>query len=195
MRSWRLQSGQLEEDPIAIAGQLVVPLEVAAVPLGPPGLVYFGQPDQFDLGMDTELIPALTSLEFSRAKSELSDVMTSVVHEHRPSIVSRHRGKERMLLVRTDDLARHLAGFGFDVEVVEDGDEVTAALPKLGLLGFGSSRAEALDDLVVELHAYAADYFGRAAFYAATDRADHAPWLLRFALTPPAEQRDLLSDT
>lgn len=138
-------------------------------------------------------MPTLTSIEFSRAKSELSDVMTRVVHEHRPSIVSRHRGKERMLLVRTDDLARHLGGFGFEVELVEDGDEVTAVLPKLGLLGFGSSRDEALDDLVTELRAYAADYFERAAFYAATDRAEHAPWLLRFALTPPGEQRALLS--
>lgn len=143
--------------------------------------------------MEAEPIPALPSLEFSRAKSELSDVMTRVVHEHRPSIVSRHRGKERMLLVRTDDLARHLAGFELDVELVEDGDEVTAALPRLGLLGFGASRDEALDDLLVELRAYAADYFERSAFYAATDRADHAPWLLRFALTPAGEQRDLLA--
>ena len=142
---------------------------------------------------EADAIPALPSLEFSRAKSELSDVMTRVVHEHRPSIVSRHRGKERMLLVRTDDLARHLAGFGFDVEIVEDGDEVTAVVAKLGIVGFGSSRDEALDDLVVELRAYAVDYFERASFYAATDRAGHAPWLLRFALTPAAEQRDLLS--
>ena len=142
--------------------------------------------------MNTDDIPALPSLDFSRAKAELSDVMTRVVHEHRPSIVSRHRGKERMLLVRTDDLARHLTGFDFDVEVVEGGGEVTAALPCLGLLGFGASLDEALDDLIVELRAYAADYFDRAAFYTATDRAAHAPWLLRFALTPLGEQRDLL---
>jgi hypothetical protein len=142
--------------------------------------------------METDLIPALPSLEFSRAKSELSDVMTKVVHEHRPSIVSRHRGKERMLLVRTDDLARHLAGFRFEVELVEDEDEVTAVLPALGALGFGPTADEALDDLVVELRLYASDYFERPAFYAATDRAGHAPWLLRFALTPVAEQRDLL---
>jgi hypothetical protein len=141
---------------------------------------------------DLEITP-LASIDFSRAKSELSDVMTRVVHEHRPSIVSRHRGKERMLLVRTDDLARHLAGFRFDVEVVEDAGEVTALLSELGLLGFGSSREEALDDLVTELRAYAADYFERAAFYAATDRAAHAPWLLRFALTPAGEQRALLA--
>ena len=142
--------------------------------------------------MDTEDIPALPSVDFSRAKAELSDVMTRVVHGHRPSIVSRHRGKERMLLVRTDDLARHLAAFDFDVEVIDDEGEATAALPRFGLLGFGTTRQEALDDLLVELRAYAADYFERSAFYAATDRAGDAPWLLRFALTPAGEQRALL---
>ena len=142
--------------------------------------------------METEPDPALPSLDFSRAKSALSDLMTRVVHEHRPSVVSRHRGKERMLLVRADDLATYLGSFGFEVELVEDGDEVTAALPRLGLLGFGASREEAIDDLLVELRAYASDYFERATFFAATDRAAHAPWLLRFALTPAAEQRTLL---
>lgn len=143
--------------------------------------------------MNTEDIPALPIVDFSRAKAELSDVMTRVVHEHRPSIVSRHRGKERMVLVRTDDLVRHLAAFHFDVELIEDQGEVTATLPRLGLLGFGKSREAALDDLLVELRSYAADYFERWPFYAATDRAEHAPWLLRFALTPAGEQRDLLA--
>ncbi len=142
--------------------------------------------------MDTDDILALPSIDFSRAKAELSDVMTRVVHEHRPSIVSRHRGKERMLLVRTDDLARHLADFEFELEVIEDAAEVTVALPRFGLLGFGSGRDAAVADLLVELRAYAADFFERPAFYAATDRAAHAPWLLRFALTPPGEQLDLL---
>lgn len=131
-------------------------------------------------------------VDFSRAKSSLSDLMTRVVHEHRPTIVGRHRGKERMLLVRTDDLAAYLTSFRFDVEVAEDEGEVTAALSRLGLLGFGTTRDEAIDDLLVELRTYAEDYFERASFYAATDRAGHAPWLLRFALTPSPEQRALL---
>jgi hypothetical protein len=141
---------------------------------------------------EPELIPAIPSLDFSRAKSALSDVMTRVVHEHRPSVVSRHRGKERMVLLRTDDLTRFLSSFGFDLELVEDGDEVTAIVPALGMLGFGATRDEAIDDLLRELRAYAVDYFERASYYAATHRAAHAPWLLRFALTPASEQRALL---
>ena len=146
------------------------------------------------LKMETEPTPPLPSLDFSRAKGALSDVMTRVVHEHRPSVVSRHRGKEQMLLVRTDDLARYLSAFRFETEVVTEEREVTIALPRFGLLGFGSTAEEATEDLVQELRAYARDYFERASFYAATDRADHAPWLLRFALTPLAEQQALLHE-
>jgi hypothetical protein len=141
---------------------------------------------------NTEITPTLPTLDFSRAKSVLSDLMTRVVHEHRPSVVSRHRGKERIVLVRSDDLVRYLDAFSFELDVIDDGDEVTVAVPRLGVLGFGRTSDEAIDDLLAELRTYAADYFERASFYAATDRADHAPWLLRFALVPASEQRALL---
>lgn len=144
--------------------------------------------------MNTDPIQALPAINFSRAKSALSDLMTRVVHEHRPSIVSRHRGKEQMLLVRTDDLVQYLEAFRFELELVEEGGEVTVAVPRLGILGFGSTREGALDDLVTELRLYAHDFFERSSFYAATDRAAHAPWLLRFALTPFEGQRALLDE-
>lgn len=142
--------------------------------------------------MNTEVTPALPSIDFSHAKSVLSDVMTRVVHEHRPSVVSRHRGKERMVLLRTDDLVRYLESFRFELEIVVDQGEVTATFPALGLLGFGATQEKAIEDLLVELRAYAADYFERESFYAATDRAGHAPWLLRLALVSPDQQRGLL---
>ena len=134
----------------------------------------------------------LASLDFSRAKSGLSELMTQVVHGHAPRIVSRHRGKEEMVLVATDDLARFLESFRFDPRLTIDGDEVTAELAELGLLGFGETLEAAMEDLVEELRIYAGDFFERASFYAETDRADHAPWLLRFALTPPDRQLELL---
>ena len=89
--------------------------------------------------METDPTPTLTSFDFSRAKSALSDLMTQVVHEHSPRVVSRHRGKEQMLLVRTDDLARYLSSFRFETEIALDEGEVTVALPALGLLGFGKT--------------------------------------------------------
>jgi hypothetical protein len=134
----------------------------------------------------------LTSLDFSRAKSALSDVMTQVVHEHSPRLVSRHRGKERMVLVRAEDLADYLDSFRFDPQVVIDGGEVTVELEDLGVLGFGETVEAAMEDLVGELRAYARRFFERSAFYLQTDRARHAPWLLRFALTAPESQLGLL---
>src|SRR3990172_10914370 len=104
--------------------------------------------------METEPDPALPSLDFSRAKGALSDVMTRVIHEHRPSVVSRHRGKEQMLLVRTDDLARYLNAFSFDLEVVEDEEEVTAAVPKLGALGFGVDLEDRKSTRLNSSHGY-----------------------------------------
>jgi hypothetical protein len=134
----------------------------------------------------------LASVDFSRAKSSLSELMTEVVHRHSPRIVSRHRGKEEMVLVGSDDLALFLGSFRFDPRVTIDEGEVTAALSELGLLGFGETLEEAMEDLREELRAYARDFFERASFYAETDRAGHAPWLLRFALTPPDRQLELL---
>lgn len=118
--------------------------------------------------------------------------MTQVVHEHAPQIVSRHRGKEEMLLVGTRDLARFLDSFRFDPRLTIEPDQVTAELSELGLVGFGETADEAMQDLVEELRVYAQDFFERASFYAQTDRAGHAPWLLRFAVTPPERQLDLL---
>ena len=134
----------------------------------------------------------LASLDFSRAKSSLSALMTDVVHKHSPRIVSRHRGKEEMVLVGSGDLALFLDSFRFDPRVTIDGGEVTADLPELGLLGFGETLEEAMEDLVEELRVYARDFFERASFYAETDRAGHAPWLLRFALVSPDRQLELL---
>jgi hypothetical protein len=134
----------------------------------------------------------LPSIDFSQAKSSLSALMTEVVHRHSPRIVSRHGGKEEMVLVGSDDLALFLDSFRFDPRVTIDGGEATAELAEIGLLGFGETLEEAMEDLREELRAYAQDFFERASFYAETDRAGHAPWLLRFALTPPDEQLELL---
>jgi Antitoxin of toxin-antitoxin, RelE / RelB, TA system len=134
----------------------------------------------------------LTTTDFSRAKTALSQLMTHVVYEHRPRMISRRRGKERMLLVRAEDLAEYLHSFRFKIEKIEDEGEVTLALPTLGILGFGQTIDDARADLLTELRAYAHDYFDRSTFYAETDRAAHAPWLLRFAVTPPERQLELL---
>jgi hypothetical protein len=134
---------------------------------------------------------ALPEMDFSRAKAQLSAVMDDVVHKHQPQLIQR-KGREAMLLVRPDDLARWLGSFCLDVRLVLDEGEVTAEAPGLGVLGFGESSETALEDLVCELRAYARRFFERSEFYRETDRAKHFPALLRFALTPPDKQLELI---
>lgn len=135
----------------------------------------------------TALVP---ELKFSEAKTGLSSVMNEVVREGRPQLVQRN--KETMVLVRSDDLRRWLDTFRLTFRVVLDEGEVGITAEPVGVLGLGESVDEALDDLLVELTAYTHRFFERPNFYLETDAARHYPWLLRFALTHPDEQRDLL---
>ncbi|HEV3232474.1 MAG TPA: hypothetical protein VG245_09505 [Candidatus Dormibacteraeota bacterium] len=134
----------------------------------------------------------LPSVDFSDAKTRLSDVMSGVVRGHQPLLVRRHRGKEEMVLLRPDDLARSLSSFRFHPRLLVRKGEATAELPELDVLGFGATPDEAMEDLVVEIRAYARRYLERAAFYLETDRAPHLPWLLRFAVTPEERQLQML---
>lgn len=136
--------------------------------------------------------PTVPTIDFSPAKSQLSEVMTQVFHGHQPRIVSRHHGKEQMLLVRPDDLVTMLGRYRLDVRAVYDADEVTLRVPEMGVLGFGETLDEAVDDLLVELRAYATRFFREPARFMATSRVDHAAALLRFALADEDEQRRML---
>ena len=136
--------------------------------------------------------PAVPTMDFSPAKSQLSDVMTQVFHGHQPRIVSRHHGKEQMLLVRPDDLVTMLGEHRLDVRAVYDQDEVTLRVPDMGVLGFGATVDEAIDDLLDELRAYASRFFREPARFMATSRGGHAAALLRFAVADEHEQRRML---
>src|SRR5260370_5300587 len=137
---------------------------------------------------------SLWDLDFARAKTALSEIMTEVVHGHHPALIRRHHGKESMLLVAPADLEDlfDLDGYRFDPQVTIDEGEVTVALTDLGILGFGDSLEAAMDDLVKELRLYTQRFFDRWTFYRETDRRKHAPLLFRFALTPPERQLELL---
>lgn len=136
--------------------------------------------------------PAVPTIDFSPAKSQLSDVMTQVFHGHQPRIVSRHHGKEQMLLVRPDDLVAMLGEHRLDVQAVYDADEVTLRIPDMGVLGFGETLDEAIDDLLDELRAYATRFFREPARFLATSRGSHGAALLRFALADEDERRRML---
>lgn len=136
------------------------------------------------------LVPAL---EFSVAKSTLSTVMDSVFHGHQPYLVSRHHGRERMVLLGLDVLDGLLCADKIDVRVVAGGGEVTVQVPALGVLGFGDNLEEAIEDLLVELRDYATAFFGEPDRYRGNVRDGQYGMLLRFALTTPDRQKDLLA--
>ena len=133
------------------------------------------------------------AVQFSQAKTGLSELMTAVVHSHRLEVIERHGGKEVAVLMAREDLLALLDGYRFSPRVALDGNEATAALEDFGILGFGETSEEAMEDLVVELRAYSQRVLvDDRDFYAQTDRASHVPWLLRFALTRPEDQIELL---
>jgi hypothetical protein len=136
--------------------------------------------------------PTVPTIDFSPAKSQLSELMTQVFHGHQPRIVSRHHGKEQMLLVRPDDLVAMLGDHRLDDQAVYDADEVTLRVPDMGVLGFGETLDAAVDDLLVELRAYATRFFREPARFMATSRSAHAAALLRFALADEDDQRRMV---
>jgi antitoxin YefM len=139
--------------------------------------------------MPSDLVP---TSGFSPAKAGLSELMTQVFHGHQPQLVSRHRGKEQMILLRPDDLLAMLADQRLEVLAAYDAGEVTLRIPEMGVLGFGDSLEEAIEDLLRELRAYAERFFREPGRMMATSRASHAGVLLRFALSSEAAQRRML---
>jgi predicted RNase H-like HicB family nuclease len=128
---------------------------------------------------------------FSEAKTKLSELMTAVVHGHRPKVVDRHHGKEEMVLVGREELVALLEGFRFEPKVSVSEGEFIIRLPELGLIASGDSLDQALDELVELSEAYAEDYFDRLEFFRETDRRQQLPWVARIAFTAPEDRRSL----
>lgn len=137
----------------------------------------------------TEILP---TRGFAQAKAKLSDLMSEVVREHRPVVLDRNRGKEEALVMSVEDLRTLLDAFSFNPQVSLSEGEFVFRLSELNLISGGSTFDDALAELLELVESYAQDYFNRYDFYRHTDRRQHLPWLLRFALTPQSERRDLL---
>jgi hypothetical protein len=135
---------------------------------------------------------SLPTRGLSEAKAALSDVMSGVVHDHRPIVIERHGGKEAMLLLGLSDMGPLLDHFRFHtVSSVSEGEFVLRQ-DELNLVAGGETFEQAAAELQELAVAYAERYFERLNFYAQTDRAAQMPWLLRLILTPEADRRALL---
>ena len=128
----------------------------------------------------------------SEAKATLSHVMSLVVGEHRPVVIDRHHGREEMVLLELHDLLDVIMdAYRFDPQASFEADEWVIHLPEFGLVAGGDDFDAALDELVALSEQYVADFLARRAFFMETDRAQQAPWVYRFALTPPEDRRGL----
>lgn len=143
--------------------------------------------------MSDTATPLLAQEAFAQAKARLSDLMDQAVHDHRPQLIDRHRGKEQAVLVSVADLEMLLEGFEFHPKVSVSEGEFVIRLPELGLIAAGASYQAALDELVELAEQQALDFLGRLDFFMQTDRRGQLGWLLKFALAPAAERRALFS--
>ncbi len=135
--------------------------------------------------------PTIRTVAFAEAKENFSGFISSVVREHLPQIIERSRGQEAALVLPLADMLPALAACRFDAKL-SVGESVIAVLPQFGLVARGDSVESAIDALAAELADYCEDFFSDFDFYRHTDRIAHLPWLLRFALTPPADRTALL---
>jgi hypothetical protein len=118
--------------------------------------------------------------------------MSGVVHDHQPTVIERHGGKEAMLLLGLSDMGPLLDHFRFHTVSSVSKGEFVLRQAELGLVAGGETFEQAASELQELAVAYAERYFERLHFYAQTDRAEQMPWLLRLVLTPEADRRALL---
>lgn len=130
---------------------------------------------------------------FARAKTDLSQWMTAVVQRRRPLVVSRNRGREHAVLLDRRDLALMLEGYSFSPKVSVSDGEFVIRLPELNLVAGGATIDEAVTELEGLAEAHADNYLDRVDFYLQTDRRRELPWVMRLALTPPSERRELFT--
>jgi prevent-host-death family protein len=157
--------------------------------MGYPGLlVRFGQNPANLLSVSpSALLPAR---QISDAKDHLSDVVNDAVRKHQPQLIER-RGESEVLVIGLEEQLRVLRPFVFEPRVTF-GREVVMSLERHGLVVSGSSLDAAADAMVEALLDYSRDFLERYDFFRYTPHKNELPWILRFALTPPAEQRTLL---
>lgn len=118
--------------------------------------------------------------------------MSGVVHDHQPTIIERHGGKEAMLLLGLADMEPLLDHFAFHTLASASEGEFVLRQQELSLIAGGETFEQAASELEQLAVAYAERYFERLSFYAQTDRAEQMPWLLRLILTPETDRRGLL---
>lgn len=131
----------------------------------------------------------IETLGFSDAKSHLSRLMTSVVHDYQPKAVRRRQ--EEMFLVPREVMTAMIENFRFNPQVSVASGEFVVRLPELNLLGAGETFDEAVDELLDVASEFAEQYLSRLRYYAESEQLARFPWVARIAFTREDARRAL----
>ncbi len=129
-------------------------------------------------------MPVMEEIQFSQAKSRLSEVMDDVVHRERPKAIRRERGRnEIMYLLPREVLDAVVGAARVEVDYLPDDEGIGLWVNGLEIGAHGATVAEARQNLVREVRAYVANFLGELPVYLAwPDRARLMPQVLRLAV-------------
>ena len=118
----------------------------------------------------------------------LNDIEMALIG-HQPLILTRVP-EEQVVALDLEILRPLLADYLIEPTINYDAGEITVSAKQFGVLGFGSTQEEAIDDFIEELGVYAVKFFENSK----TNQFNRVAYLtlLHFVLTPPGEQEALL---
>ncbi len=128
--------------------------------------------------------PMMDEIQFSHAKSRLSEIMDDVVHREHPKAVRRERGgNEVMYLLPREVLNAVIGAAHVMVDYLPDEEGIGLWVNDLNIGAHGADVEEARQNLVHAVRAYVANFLGELPVYLTwPDRARLVPQVLRLAV-------------
>jgi len=134
--------------------------------------------------MNVPATPMMDEIQFSHAKSRLSEIMDDVVHREHPKAVRRERGgNEVMYLLPREVLDAVIGAAHVVVDYLPDEEGIGLWVNDLEIGAHGVDVEEARQNLVCAVRSYVANFLGELPVYLTwPDRARLVPQVLRLAV-------------
>jgi hypothetical protein len=129
-------------------------------------------------------LPLMDEIQFSQAKSHLSELMDDVVHREHLKAVRRARGKNEVMYLLPREVLDAVTGSArVTVDYLPDEDGIGLWVNDLEIGAYGTDVEEARQHLIREVRAYVANFLGELPVYLTwPDRARLLPQVLRLAI-------------
>jgi hypothetical protein len=126
----------------------------------------------------------MDEIQFSQAKSHLSELMDDVVHREHLKAVRRARGKNEVMYLLPREVLDAVTGSArVTVDYLPDEDGISLWVNDLEIGAYGTDVEEARQHLIREVRAYVANFLGELPVYLTwPDRARLLPQVLRLAI-------------